>query len=308
MIIIFKLLKMLEKNIEKKIKNFLEKKSDLKKIIVIYGPTACWKTSLSIKIAQMLDTEIISTDSRQIFRGMNIWTWKVTAEEMSWLPHHMLDIINPDESYSVGVFKRESTKIIDNLHSQNKIPVLAWWTGLYIDSIVYDFDIPKIPADEILRRELEKEANIHWKEFVYNKLRKIDPEYAKELHPNNLNYVIRAIEVKKITGKSKKDFRWEKKLNYDVLFLTPYNGDRETLYKNINIRVKWMFDEWLIQEVKWLLEKYSKDDFWLKTIWYSEVIDYLEGKISKEECLEIVRQHNRNYAKRQLTWFRKYEK
>ncbi len=303
----YKYWKMLDFDIQQKIDIFKNTPSEKQKIIVVYWPTACWKTSLSIKIAKYLNTEIISTDSRQIFKYLDIWTGKVTLNEMQWIPHHMIDIVEPNESYSAWVFKQESTKIISHLHNAWKIPVLAWGTGLYIDSIIYDFDIPKIPADEFLRKTLEKEAELYGKEFVYNKLVEIDSEYAKELHPNNLNYVIRAIEVKTLTWISKKDFRTEKTLTYDTLFITPYSWDRETLYKNINIRVKQMFDDGLVEEVKNLLEKYSKNDFWLKTIWYTEVIDYLEWKISLDECLEIVRQHNRNYAKRQLTWFRKYK-
>lgn len=292
----------------KKIDDFLQKKSEKPKIIVIYWPTACWKTWLSIEIAKKLDTEIISTDSRQIYKYLDIWTWKVTELEKSWVSHHMLDIITPDKSYSVWEFKNEAEKIINNIHSKWKIPVLAWWTGLYIDSLIFDFNIPKVPADLDLRKKLEEEANIYWKEYIYEKLKNIDPEYAKELHPNNLNYVIRAIEVKTITWKSKSEFREEKKLKYDTLLITPFNWDREALYQKINLRVWMMFEDGLIKEVKNLLNMwYKKDDIWLKTIWYEEVVSFLNWEISEEECLNLVRQHNRNYAKRQLTWFRKYE-
>ena len=290
------------------IERFLQKKSGKPKIIVIYWPTACWKTGLSIEIAKKLDTQIISTDSRQIYKYLNIWTWKVTEDEKSWIPHHMLDIITPDKSYSVWEFKKEAEKIIAEIHSKWKIPVLAWGTGLYIDSLIFDFNIPKVPADLDLRKKLEEEANIYWKEVIYEKLKQIDGEYAKELHPNNLNYVIRAIEVKTITWKSKSEFREEKKLKYDTLLLTPFNWDREALYQKINLRVSMMFDDWLVEEVKNLLNMwYKESDIWLKTIWYEEVVSYLKWEISEEECLNLVRQHNRNYAKRQLTWFRKYE-
>lgn len=291
-----------------KIERFLQKKSDKPKIIVIYWPTACWKTGLSIEIAKKLNTEIISTDSRQIYKYLNIWTWKVTEDEKSWVPHHMLDIITPDKSYSVWEFKKEAEKIIAEIHSKWKIPVLAWGTGLYIDSLIFDFNIPKVPADLDLRKKLEEEANIYWKEVIYEKLKQIDGEYAKELHPNNLNYVIRAIEVKTITWKSKSEFREEKKLKYDTLLLTPFNWDRESLYQKINLRVSMMFEDGLIEEVKNLLNMwYKESDIWLKTIWYEEVVSYLKWDISEEGCIELVKQHNRNYAKRQLTWFRKYE-
>lgn len=313
---------------KEKIKNFLEKKSDLRKIIVIYGPTASWKTWMSIEIAKIVDSEIISTDSRQIFKGLDIWTGKITEEEKERIVHHMIDIINPDREYSVWEFKEESEKIIWEIYSKWKIPILCWGTWLYIDSLIYNFNIPRIPADEKLRASLEKEAEENWNEFVYNKLKDIDPEYAKELHPNNIRYIIRAIEVKMLTWKSKRDFREEKTLKYDTLFLTPYLGEREYLYNRINKRVQMMFDDGLVWEVEELLKTYTKDNFWMKTIWYKEVINYLNWdwkvydwseklelwekekqwiKLNLDETIELVKKNNRNYAKKQLTWFRKYE-
>lgn len=290
----------------KKLNDFLSQKSDKPKIIVIYGPTACGKTWLWIEIAKILNSEIISTDSRQIFQYLNIGTGKVTPEEMDGIQHHMIDIIPPDTNYSVWEFKKEAEKIIYELHGKWKIPLLVGWTGLYIDSLIYDFDIPEVPADENLRKTLEQEAELYGKEYVYNKLVQLDPEYASELHPNNLNYVIRALEVKILTWKSKRDFRTQKTLKYDTLFVTPYDGNREALYNKINTRVQKMFDDGLVEEVQNILQTYKKTDFWLKTIGYKEVIDYLEWKISWEECITLVQQFNRNYAKRQLTWFRKY--
>lgn len=298
---------MLDLELKKNLDNFLNKKTTKQKIIVIYWPTASWKTKISIDIAKYINSEIIWTDSRQIFKYLDIWTWKITKNEMQWIKHHMIDIITPDKSYSVWEFKKQSEKIINNLKQENKIPILAWWTGLYIDSLIYDFDIPSSPSDLTLRKKLEKEAGLYWKNYVYNKLLEIDSEYWKTLHPNNLNYVIRGIEVKMLTWKSKLDFRWDKKLKYDVFFYTPYNKDRESLYNNINKRVENMFKEGLILEVKSILNKWYKiQDFGLKTIWYKEVISFLNWEITNQECIELVAKHNRNYAKRQLTWFNKY--
>ncbi len=294
--------------IKQKLQDFLEKDSKKKKIIVIYGPTASGKTGLSIDVAKFLETEIISTDSRQIFKYMDIGTGKITEEEKQGIKHYILDIIEPDEKYSVWEFKKLAEENLEKIWGKGKIPILCWWTGLYIDSLIYDFKIPKIPADEKLREKLEEEAKEFWKEYLYKKLVELDPEYAKTLHYNNLQYVIRALEIKMISGKSKSEFIEEKKLKYEVLFLTPYEGDREKLYENINTRVGQMFDEWLVEEVKELLKKYDREDFGLKTIWYKEIVAFLDGEIELEEAVDKVRQNSRNYAKRQLTWFKKYEK
>jgi len=290
---------------QEKLDIFLEKISERKKIIVIYGPTGSGKTWMSIDIAKQLDTEIISTDSRQIFCWMDIGTGKISQEEMQWVPHHMIDIIMPNTPYSVAEFKEESENIIDRLHNENKIPMLVWGTGLYIDSLIYDFQVWGVPSDEVLRTELETQS---WEE-LYLKLQDIDPEYALELHPNNKQYIIRALEVFMLTGKSKRDFRAKKDLKYDVLFLTPDYGGRENLYDRINTRVGQMFEQWLEREVSVLISDwYDERAFWMKSIWYSEFFPYLAGEYDLETCKELIRQHSRNYAKRQCTWFRKYEK
>ena len=289
---------------EKELEKFLEKKSEKQKIILVYWPTACWKTGLAIEIAKKINSEIIS--SRQIFKELNIWTGKVTEEEKEWIIHHMIDIIYSDRDYSVWEFKVEAEEKMQEIWQKWKIPILCWGTGLYIDSLIFDFKIPKVPADENLRNKLEEERQKFWNEFIWKKLQELDSKYAEELHPNNYRYVIRALEVKILTWKSKLDFREEKKLKYETFFVTPYDEDRKKLYEKIDKRVAMMFELWLIDEVKNLLKKYKKDDFWLKTIWYKEVVDFLEWKISFEECVDLVQKHNRNYAKRQLTWFRKY--
>ena len=291
---------------EKELEKFLEKKSEKQKIIVVYWPTACWKTGLAIEIAKKMNSEIISTDSRQIFKELNIWTGKVTEEEKEGIIHHMIDIISPDRDYSVWEFKVEAEEKMQEIWQKWKIPILCWGTGLYIDSLIFDFKIPKVPADENLRNKLEEERQKFWNEFIWKKLQELDSKYAEELHPNNYRYVIRALEVKILTWKSKLDFREEKKLKYETFFVTPYDEDRKKLYEKIDKRVAMMFELWLIDEVKNLLKKYKKDDFWLKTIWYKEVVDFLDWKISFEECVDLVQKYNRNYAKRQLTWFRKY--
>ena len=301
---------------KKTLQTFLSEKTDLPKLVVIFWPTGSGKTSLSIELAQYLETEIISTDSRQIYTEMNIGTGKISSQEMHNIPHHMIDIISPThDSYSVGEFKVQAEEIISQIHADKKVPILCGWTGLYIDSIIYDFNIPKIPADPVLRKRLESEASEHGVEYVYQQLQSIDPEYARQVHPNNLNYVIRWIEVKILSWQSKATSVSERTLKYDVLFLTP--GElghdiksepyRVWLYERINQRVQQMFDEWLVSEVEQLLQKYWKTKILTDTIGYSEVIQYIEWYMTFDECIALVQQHNRNYAKRQLTWFRKYQ-
>jgi len=295
-------------NYLQKIQDFINKKSDKKKLVVIYGPTASWKTKMSIDIAKKLNSEIISTDSRQIFRESDIWTAKISKDEMDWVKHHMIDICDLNDEYSVWEYKKEAEKIMDNLYSQNKIPILAWGTGLYIDSIIYDFEIPEIIWDKDLRNKLEKEALDFGVDYIYEKLKKLDPQNYQKVHKNNVQYVVRALEVIIISWKSKYENPVVKKLKYDVLFLTPYDWNREELYNRINYRVDLMFEQGLEEEIKNLIKKwYSRKSFGLKSIWYTEYFDYLDWLYTYEEMKDKIKQHSRNYAKRQLTWFRKYE-
>lgn len=292
----------------KTLENFLNSPSKKQKLIVIYGPTACGKTAMSLEVAKKVGWEIISADSRQIYTWMDIGTWKITKEEMTNIPHHMIDIVQPSEEYSVWAYKKEVLKTMKKIWGQWKIPILCWGTWLYLDAIVYNFQVPKVPADLKIRAKYEKMAEKYGKEFVFEKLQEIDPEYAKVIHANNLQYVIRGIEVKLLTGKSKLSFRKKKTLKYDTLFLTPYDDTkREALYQKINLRVQEMFDMWLVEEVAWLVKKFGKESPWLEAIGYSEVIQYLEWSYGLPECIEKVQQNSRNYAKRQVTWFRKYQ-
>lgn len=290
---------------QEKLKAFLEKQSDKKKLIVIYGPTWAGKTAMSIDIAKRLGTEIISTDSRQIFCWMDIGTGKITEEEMQWVPHHMLDIIMPDVPYSVAEFKGESEKVMNRLYNEEKIPMLVGGTWLYIDSLIYNIQVGSVASNSQLRNDLEKKSS----EDLYRELQELDPDYALELHPNNRQYVMRALEVYMLTWKSKREFRSEKSLLYDVLFLTPDYWNRENLYNRINTRVGQMFAQWLEREVSMLIsDGYDETSFWMKSIWYSEFFPYLSWEYDLETCKTLIQQHSRNYAKRQLTWFRKYEK
>lgn len=286
--------------------NFLNKKSNLPKIIIIYWPTASGKTSMSIKIAKYLDSEIIGADSRQIYRLLNIWSGKITEQEKQWILHYMIDIIDVDKDYSVWEFKKEANKIIQDIISRWKIPIICWWTWLYLDAIAFNFNIPEIVPDWELRNKLEELRKEKWNEYIWDMLYKIDPEYANTIEKNNYRYVIRWIEVKEKTWKSKLELKQKLEPLYDILFLTPQIESREKLYEKINKRIEEMFNEWLIDEVKNILKIYPKNSFGLNTIWYKEIIEYLDWIIDLDKCKELVKQHNRNYAKRQFCWFKKY--
>lgn len=316
----------MQNEIKQKVWDFLSDTNTIDpKIIVIYGPTACGKTGLSLDIALFLREEwlvphIISADSRQIYRGMDIGTGKITHEEMQWIPHHMIDIIDPSEAFSVVDFRNR----VENLDmwkswrwgDKNIVPIICGGTGLYLDSLVLKRTYPTIEADWELRADLEKIRVEQWNKALWKILDDMDKEYAKILHPNNYRYVMRGIEVFKKSGQSKLEITDEQKCIFDTLFLTPYDWDRVSLYEKINIRVSEMFKTWLIDEVRYILDNLSRGVLqksnkthcpWLATIGYAEVVEYIEWTISLDECVSLVQQHNRNYAKRQITWNKKYE-
>jgi len=226
-----------------RVTQFLETPSILPKVIIIYGPTACGKTTLSIELAKHLNTEIIGADSRQIYRYLNIGTGKVTEPEKQGVPHHMIDIIDPNQEYSVGAYQKAVLPIIDKLHEEKKIPILCGGTGLYLDAVAFHFDIPASLPDWEYRDELEKLRLEKGNEYLWDLLNAIDPEYASELHYNNHRYVARALEVIRKTGTSKKLMKTKKELLYDILFLTPYDGDRANLYEGINARIEGMYEQ-----------------------------------------------------------------
>lgn len=287
--------------------------SDKPKLLVIYGPTACGKTGLTIELAKKYNGEVVIADSRQIYRGMDIGTGKVMQEEMQWVVHHMLDIRDITEMYGVGEFAPEARRIIADIHSRGKLPIISGGTGLFIDSVVWNFTIPEVKADWVYREELElfraKEGN----EALWKKLHEVDPDYAQDLDPRNYRYVIRGLEIWKETGRSKKVLGQKTESPYDYFRITPYDGNREKLYANINKRVEEMFRTGLIEEVTTLLGGHDPSDEnilhifpGLNAIGYREILDLLAGKISLEQAIEAVQMNSRHYAKRQLTWFRRY--
>ncbi len=224
-----------------KIINWIQIRTEKPKLLVIYGPTACGKTALTIELARQYNGEVINADSRQIYRGMNIGTGKVTVEEMQGIPHHLLDILDIHEMYGVGEFAPEARRIIADITARGKLPILSGGTGLFIDSVIGNFTIPEVPADWEYRDELEAFREKEGNEALWEKLNAVDPDYASELDPRNYRYVIRGLEIYKATGQSKKVLGQKTESPYDFLRLTPYDGDREKLYEKINRRVEEMF-------------------------------------------------------------------
>jgi len=274
-----------------------------KRLLIIAGPTAVGKTDTAIILANKLNGEIISADSMQIYRHMDIGTAKPTLEERKGVPHHLIDVVNPDENFSVAEFQKMAKCTIDELVLNGKIPIIAGGTGLYINSLIYDMDFTQSVSNWQFREQLQKEANDMGNEFVHNKLKDIDINAANRIHPNNLKKVIRAIEVYYETGDKIGDFSKDINLNDEYeFFLVGLIRDREELYNRINMRVDIMIEQGLIEEVKKLLNLgYSKELVSFKGLGYKEIIRYLEEEYDLDEAVNILKRDTRRYAKRQLT-------
>lgn len=276
------------------------------KVIVIGGPTASGKTALSIELAKQINGEIISADSMQIYKDMNIGTAKPTIEEQEGIKHYLLDFVSPEERYSVADYKIQAKKAIKEILEKGKIPIVVGGTGLYIDSLIYEIEYPKIETDLKYREELEKRVNQNGLEELYKEATKIDPVATKKISVNDRKRILRVLEIYHQTGKKKSDLdiesRKEPEYNYILFTITM---DRQILYDRINKRVDLMIQNGLIEEVENLCKKYNEFPTAMQGLGYKEVVEYLEGKISKEEMIEKVKQESRRYAKRQLTWFRK---
>lgn len=277
-------------------------------IVVIAGPTASGKTALSVNIAKALGGEIVSADSMQIYKYMNIGTAKPTDAEKQGIPHYMMDFLEPDVSFSVADYCEMAKKVIQDIDSRGKIPVLVGGTGLYIDSLINGVDFGEEEGDGKIRDELlllaEKEGN----EAVHKILAEIDPETAEKYHPNNLRRIIRAIEVYKTQGvRVSEKAKEEKNSPYNAVYFC-IDWDRAELYDRINKRVDIMLEDGLLDEVKALLERnVNPKATAMQSIGYKEFVGYLKGEMTLEEAIDAVKQSSRRYAKRQLTWFRRNE-
>ncbi|MGH1037886.1 tRNA (adenosine(37)-N6)-dimethylallyltransferase MiaA [Bacillus wiedmannii] len=275
------------------------------KVAVIIGPTAVGKTKLSIDLAKALNGEIISGDSMQIYRTMDIGTAKVTKEEMDGISHYMVDIKDPEDSFSVAEFQERVRKHIREITERGKLPIIVGGTGLYIQSVLFDYQFTDDAGDAIYREQMEKLALERGVEYVHKKLQEVDPESAERIHANNVRRVIRALEIFHTTGEkmSEQLEKQENELLYDVS-LIGLTMDREMLYDRINLRVDIMMDQGLLEEVEGLYNRGIRDCQSIQAIGYKELYDYFEDRVSLEEAVSQLKTNSRRYAKRQLTWFR----
>ena len=266
------------------------------KVIAIVGPTASGKTDYSINLAKKIDGEIISADSRLVYKDFNIGTAKPTLEEQKSIPHYMIDIVEPTQNYSVGLYVKETKKYIEDILKRNKTPIIVGGTGLYINALLMNYSFPDAEPDYELRKELEKLESPH------DLLVELDPVSAQNIDKNDRKKVIRAIEIIKATGKQLNNTKNE--AEYDIEWIG-CNFERNILYERINKRVDLMIENGLIDETKFLLNKYGRIDNILYTIGYQEIVQYIDGNLTLEDAINKLKQNTRRYAKRQLTWFRR---
>lgn len=280
----------------------MKKKID---VVAIIGPTASGKTALSIRLAKMLDGEIINGDSMQVYKRLDIGTAKITEQEMEGVPHHLLDIKEPNESFSVAEYQQLVRAKIDEIQSRGKMPIIVGGTGLYVQSVLFDFQFTKEEVDEDARSAYYEELMKIGPEAMHAKLARLDPETAATIHPNNTRRVIRALEMVELSGTSKSAEAHNRGdiplYNHLIIGL---DMDREKLYERINLRVDLMMEKGLLQEVKALYDEGLRDVQSVKAIGYKELYSYFDGHISLEEAVEQIKQNSRRYAKRQLTYFR----
>lgn len=274
-------------------------------VIMIWWATATGKSRLSVELSEFFPMEVISSDSRQIFRKMDIGTDKISAEIRAKIPHHQIDIVNPDEMYTAGQRKEATDKQIDEILIRGNMPFIVWGTGLYIDTIYKNFSMPECAPDYALRAELEeKEKNESW--FLHRELSKIDPEEAQKLHPNSTRYLIRALEIYQKTWKTKTEGYIQQPVRHPLLMLG-LRRDKESTNQLINARIKEMFKSGLVEEVDGLLkEGYSPKIQSMQGIGYKEVVGYLQGEYDTEKMEELLKRNTHHLAKKQRTWFRRY--
>ncbi len=277
-------------------------------LVILTGPTAVGKTALSIELAKTIGGEIISADSMQVYRRMDIGSAKITPEEMAGVPHHLIDVLEPDQEFNVVVFQELAKRALAEIYSRGHIPIVAGGTGFYIQALLYDIDFTENDEDTALRRSLEEQAKREGAEALYERLRAVDPESCESIHAHNVKRVIRAIEFYEKTGKKISVHNMEQRQNSSPYHFAYFvlNDDRERIYERINERVDLMMDQGLMEEVRALRELgCRKDMVSMQGLGYKELLSCLEGELSLEEAVYLIKRNTRHFAKRQLTWFRR---
>ena len=277
-------------------------------LVIITGPTASGKTALSIELAKQIGGEIISADSMQVYRHMDIGSAKVTKEEMDGVPHHLIDVLEPSEEFNVVRFQEMARKAMEEIYERGKIPIIAGGTGFYIQALLYDIDFTETDENNSVREELEQKARTEGASALHAMLKEIDPESAEAIHENNVKRVIRAIEFYRQTGKKISDHNRqerEKSSPYQFLYYV-IDLPRELLYSRIEQRVDQMIEQGLVEEVKALQAMgCTRDMVSMQGLGYKEILDYLNGQLTLDEAVYVLKRDTRHFAKRQLTWFRR---
>lgn len=280
----------------------------MRPLLILTGPTAVGKTELSIALAKSIGGEIISADSMQVYKFMDIGTAKIRPEEMQGVPHHLIDILEPDVAFNVAMFKELAKTAVEEIYRRKHIPIVVGGTGFYIQALLYDIDFSEETSDTSIRRELEALAAEKGAEYLHEMLQKVDSESARQIHANNVKRVIRALEYYRMHGEKisvHNAQERQKKSPYDFLYFV-LTHDREILYDRIEKRIDKMLEEGLISEVDNLLKKgYDSSLVSMQGLGYKELIPYLKGECSLEEAVYILKRDTRHFAKRQLTWFRR---
>ena len=279
-----------------------------KPLVILTGPTAVGKTKASIGLAKAIGGEIISADSMQVYKQMDIGSAKIKPSEMDGIPHYLVDILEPDEEFHVVLFQQMAKQAIQKIYEKGKIPILVGGTGFYIQAVLYDIDFSENEKDTSYREELEKLAQTKGTEYLHDLLREVDEKSAQDIHANNIKRVIRALEYFHQTGEKISEHNEEQRkkvspYNFSYFVL---NDERAHLYERINLRVDQMINEGLVSEVQSLKEKgYTRDMVSMQGLGYKEMLDYLDNKCSLEEAVEIIKRDTRHFAKRQITWFKR---
>lgn len=274
-------------------------------VVAIIGPTASGKTALSIQLAKAINGEIINGDAMQVYKRLDIGTAKITKEEMDGIPHHLIDIKEPTESFSVAEYQQLVRDKIDEIQSRGKMPIIVGGTGLYIQSVLYDFQFTEQPIDEEARKKYYDDLAVFGPEEMHRRLAVIDPKSAEAIHPNNTRRVIRALEMAELANTSRSDEKHQRgEMPLYNHLIIGIDMDRTILYERINKRVDMMMASGLEEEARSLYEEGIRDTQSVKAIGYKELFSYFNGYISKEEAVEQIKQNSRRYAKRQLTYFR----